>query len=331
MSLHRMKEELHQRLWAAQERWFALRQTGVTKHDLKTAGLRERGDMYWATRQLIFTGNTRVTYERVLKRFVAFCHERGIERNADITKREMRAYVDRLIEEGAAESTLDKVRSACVKFGALYGMYESFHAMSEKLGVEIRELVEDGIIRGPERQRITPEVAARAIERVRELDKRFEVETGLPRAYALAAELQRRCGLRAIEATERLTADRLRGELVVVLGKGGRERSLPLPGDLGDRLRAHFGIADASSLAPLRAYETAWHRAVVDVGGRSTGTHALRRLWADNFKNERYYVHIAEGMTTTDAADGATAETLEALGHGRDRLELRASYLRFSA
>lgn len=323
-----MKEELHQRLWAAQERWFELRQTGVTKHDLKMAGLRERGDMYWATRQLIFTGNTRVTYERVLKRFVGFCQERGIERNADITKREMRAYVDHLIEEGAAESTLDKVRSACVKFGALYGKYESFHSVSEKVGAEIRDLVEDGVIHGPEHQRITPKVAARAIERLRELDERAEVETGLPRAYALAAELQRRCGLRAIEATERLTSDRVRDGHVVVLGKGGRERSRPLPGGLGDHLRRHFEATGAPRLAPLRAYETAWRRAVVDVGGRSTGTHALRRLWADHLKNERYGAYVRSGMTAVDAADTATADTLEALGHGRDRWELRRAYLR---
>jgi len=50
MSLHRMKEELHQRLWAAQERWFALSETGVTKHDLKKEGLRDRGDIHYASR-----------------------------------------------------------------------------------------------------------------------------------------------------------------------------------------------------------------------------------------------------------------------------------------
>lgn len=32
-----MKEELHQRLWSAQARWFALGETG--KHDLKMEGL----------------------------------------------------------------------------------------------------------------------------------------------------------------------------------------------------------------------------------------------------------------------------------------------------
>jgi len=119
MSLNQQKNELHQRLWAAQERWFALREQGVTKHDLKTAGLRERNDPWWACRGLIFTGNTRLTYERTLKGLLDFVHARGIERNDDITKREMRDYVHHLIDRGASQSMLDKVRSACVKMLAL--------------------------------------------------------------------------------------------------------------------------------------------------------------------------------------------------------------------
>jgi hypothetical protein len=171
-------------------------------------------------------------------------------------------------------------------------------------------------------------VAERAIARLQELDARVEAETGQPRGYGLAAELQRTCGLRAIEATERLTRDRPADGQVAVLGKGGRVRSLAVPPNLFQRLESFFAKTTSSSLAHLHSYETAWRRAVLDVGGRSTGTHALRRLWADDFRGDRYRLHLATGMPVEEAAKCALADTLEALGHGRERAELKNAYLR---
>ena len=42
MSLREIKDELHQKLWAAQQKWFALKDQGYTKHDLKMEGARLR-------------------------------------------------------------------------------------------------------------------------------------------------------------------------------------------------------------------------------------------------------------------------------------------------
>ncbi len=326
MGLAAMKGELHQRLWSAQERWFALQAIGANKHDLKIKRLHQHGDAYYESRRLLFWGKTRVDYERVLKRFIEFCHERGRQRNADIDKHDMRDYLDQLIARGAAASYLDKVRSAIVKFGATYGKYESFKSTGRKSAAKIRERVAIGKIAAPGHQRVTAAVAERALTRLRELDERFEVATGLPRGYHLAAELQSRCGLRALEATERMMPERLlSGD---VIGKGGRERALPIPLDLLDRLRQFFTETGASRLAPLRAYETALRRAVRAVGGRATGTHARRRLWAEAFKNARYRHYLSMGMAADMASDEAVADTLESLGHGRDRRELRSAYLR---
>ncbi len=328
MSLHRMKEELHQRLWAAQARWLALDETGVTKHDLKMEGLRSQGDIHFASRQLLFWGKTRLDYEHVLKRFIDFCHARGLERNADIDKGDIRDYLDSLIARGSSASYLEKVKSAIVKFMSLYGKYESAHALSRKFGAKIRALVKAGQIAGPEHQRVTPEVAERALARLRELDEAFEVATGLPRGYHLAAELQSRCGLRAFEATERLTPESLVKGSVAVQGKGGRERGRPVPQDLLDRLRDFFSATGAAQLAPLRAYEAAVRRTIIAVGGQATGTHARRRLWAEAHWNERYGHYLSIGLARDAASKRALDDTLEALGHGRDRRELRHAYLR---
>jgi len=45
-----MKDELHARLGSAQQRWFALKDQGLTKHDLKMRGIREGGDIFYAIR-----------------------------------------------------------------------------------------------------------------------------------------------------------------------------------------------------------------------------------------------------------------------------------------
>ena len=111
-----------------------------------------------------------------------------------------------------------------MKVGSLYGKYESFHPMSEKVGLQIRELVHDGSIAGHANHRITPVVADRAIDRPAELDAKAEDY----RPYHLAGELQRDCGLRAIAATERLTLDRLVDGWVIALEKGRMQGLAPL-------------------------------------------------------------------------------------------------------
>ncbi len=58
MGISQMKDEIHARLWQAQQRWFSLKDQGLTKHDLKMQGIREHGDMFHATRAIIFTGAT---------------------------------------------------------------------------------------------------------------------------------------------------------------------------------------------------------------------------------------------------------------------------------
>jgi len=322
MGLSQMKEELHQQLWKAQQRWFALRDQGETKHSLKMRGLHEHGNPNYATRGLIFTGNTRLSYEHVLRGFVEYAHEHGRQQNSEIDKRDMRDYLVHLIDRRLSASYLDKVRSACVKFGALYGKYESFHAMSMKMGAKIREFQKQGLLASAAHPRITAEVADRAIDRLRELDAQCPA-----RAYHIAAELQRHCGLRAEEATARMKAERLGDQTVVVLGKGGKERALPVPAHLHGQLRAFFERTGASRLAPLAAYRAAFRRAVFQVGGMTTGTHALRRLWATEYKNAQYRQYRREGRTAKKAYEAAVADTLEALGHGRDRTELQAAYL----
>jgi hypothetical protein len=333
MGVSKMKDEVHAKLWQAQQRWFSLKDQGYTKHDLKIQGIRERGDMFYATRGIIFTGSTRLAYEQELKRFLDYAYAvRRKSENAQIDKKDFRAYMEARMAEGGAKAEMNKIRAGIVKFGALYGKWESFHALSKKLGEQIRELSRSGQLRGPARPHVTPEVRQAVIERLSRLDALAEARTGQPRGYALALELQKEASLRSIEATDRLTRQSLLGlqgdkGKIAILGKGGRVRTAFISAELYRLLEAHFSRSKAEALAPRRAYQVALRRATLAVGGTATGSHAHRRTSAVEDKNARYKDHLKDGRTTNEARQLAVADTVEHLGHSRNRADLARAYL----
>src|ERR1051326_7685320 len=106
--ISRMKDEFHQKLWLALQRWFGLKEQGLSKHDLKMQGIRERGDMFYATRGIIFTGATRLAYEHELKRFLDYAHTvRGKTENARIDKKDFRAYMEARLTQGGAKAEMN--------------------------------------------------------------------------------------------------------------------------------------------------------------------------------------------------------------------------------
>ena len=148
----------------------------------------------------------------------------------------------------------------------------------------------------------------------------------------MALELQKEGTLRSIEATDRFTRQSiltLEGEKgrIAVLGKGGKVRTVLISKDLYNRLEDHFKRSKALNLAPLRAYQVAVRRATLAVGGQSTGTHAHRRTSAEEMKNAKYKDHLKDGKTTKDARKLAVEDTVEQLGHSRNRRDLAEAYL----
>ena len=333
MGLSNMKDELHGRLFGAMERWFDLKEQGWTKHGLKMEGIREHSNMFYATRGLIFTGATRLAYERELKHFINFAQQDcGKTTNAQVDKKDFRAYMEARMARGGAASELNKVRAAIVKFGALYGKYESFHAMSKKVGVEIREMRAAGTLRGPARPHVTPQVRQAVVERLARLDTAWEQRAKMPRGYSLVTRLQQEAGLRAIEATDRFTRGSLvglegdKGQISIV-GKGGKVRPATISRDLYTRLDDHFKRSQVRSLASRRSYQVALRRATLAVGGQATASHAHRRTWAVEMKNAKYKEYLKEGKSPKEARRLAVQDTVELLGHSRNRKDLAAAYL----
>lgn len=330
MGLSAMKEELHQRLWAAQERWFRWKAEGRTKHELKLQGLNDHGDMFAYLRNVILTGASRIAYERELKRFLKYAfHARGRTENRQIDRKDFRAYMEFLIEKGSAATVLSKVKSAIVKFGALYGQGESFSALSRKYGKKIRAMKRAGLLRPPERPHVTVDVREAIIGRLADLDR----DCAVPRAYSLVVRLQKEASLRAIEATERFTRQSLLGlteggGTISVLGKGGRVRSAKISRELYTQIEGYFRNSPQESLAPKRAYQQALRRATLEVGGRSTGSHAHRRTSAEEKKNGLFREYVERGLPPHQARERAVADTVEHLGHSRYRRDSARAYLR---
>jgi hypothetical protein len=280
-----MKQDLHDRLWQAFQSWLDLRQTGITKRDLKMRGLRECGDPNRYTRNLIFAGNTLRTYERVLRDFVEYARlECGATRIEDIGKKEFRAYMDRAIAQGLAVKTLNLYRSALAKFGSsVTGQTQSFAALSEKYGWKIRQLAKLGQLATPTRATPGREVLERAIAFSKAWDARHFDRTGEERVYHLAARLQLETAARSVSVTERLTAASLRdGNQLILVAKGGKEETFTISPDLHRTLVLYFAH-HAGPLASQRGYQSAYRRAIEAAGGRVTGTHGARRRSAQDY------------------------------------------------
>lgn len=324
MSLSQMKADLHDRLWNAQQRWFAMRGGGqISKHDVKMAGVREYQDPNHFMRPILFTGRTRTTYERVLKGFLDFAHEKfGVQRLDDIDAKHGKAFLEDAIQRGLAAKTLHTCRSALAKGFALVGKTASGASLSRKFGQRIRDLVDAGVVAGPTRATPSREVVERAIEVLREWDERAG-----GRAYHLAARLQLETGARSVSVTERFTKLSLKGAGVVECrGKGGQSTHSSVSPELYARLEDYLNRV-GGPLADRRRYQAAWRRAIDAAGGRVTGTHGLRRLSTHDFYRDHYARRVAVGSSPSEARRAARQDAVLRLGHSRDRSDQAACYL----
>jgi hypothetical protein len=323
-----LSQELHDRLWRAFQRWEELRQTGVTKYELKTRGIRESGDLNKFTRNLIFTGNTLRSYEGVLQDFVEHAQrEHGAQRLEDVDKKALRSFMDRAIAQGLAVKTLNRYRSALAKFGAVTGQTAAFVGICNRYGWKIRELQRVGQLAGPTRMTPSREVVERAIQILRERDARHFARTGEARAYQLAARLQLETTARGVSATERITqASLMDGNRILLVGKGGKEMTFVLSPGLHRTLSLYLAH-NPGPLASLHAYQSAYARAIKAAGGRVTGTHGARRRSVQDQYADLYRQAVGDGLAPAAAAHRAAGDAIETLGHSRNRRDHRFWYL----
>lgn len=154
------------------------------------------------------------------------------------------------------------------------------------------------------------------------LDK-LDMRHASHRAIACAEAL----GLRASETVK------LRGEhidlkkgIVTIQGKGGRVREIPIPEarkELLTTLKEQYSECRIATVKPDSVNATfsriCEREGLTDLDGSKSGIHAVRKLWA----TEQFEEKIEQGLSEKDA----WGDVSQALGHGRDRMDLYGVYI----
>jgi site-specific recombinase XerD len=157
---------------------------------------------------------TRRAYGVDLGQFVEWAESRGLG-VGDVRHRDVRRYGAGLSREGAAAATVAR------KLAAVRGLYD-FLVRTERAGQNPADLVSS-----PKREQKLPRVLSG--EQVRSLLERIPARTPLELRDRALLELAYSCGLRCEEIVNLdLASLDFEGERVRVLGKGSKERLLPV-------------------------------------------------------------------------------------------------------
>lgn len=173
--------------------------------------------------------NTVDAYERDLGRYVRFLHERGVDDVEDVTRGDVEAFVAEFAELDYAASSADRALSAV----------RSMHAFL---------LAEDLTTRNPTRDVPAPKQPARlphvlSIEQARALLEQPFAPTASAQRDRAMLEVLYGCGLRVSELCGLDLRFVMADEgLVRVLGKGSKERVVPLLGAAASALEEYVRV-----------------------------------------------------------------------------------------
>ena len=169
-------------------------------------------------RELIARGaaeRTRRAYRSDLVQFGEWATERGLDRPGAVQHRDVRLFAARLSEAGAAAATVAR------KLASVRGLFDHL-VRTGSLGQNPADLVT-----GPKRPGKLPKVPAP--EQMAALLERIPARTPLEVRDRAMFELAYSCGLRCEEITGLdLSSIDFESEQLRVLGKGGKERMLPI-------------------------------------------------------------------------------------------------------
>ncbi|HWM56059.1 MAG TPA: tyrosine recombinase XerC [Solirubrobacterales bacterium] len=169
---------------------------------------------------------TRKAYGVDLGQFVEWSQGRGLA-PGEVRHRDVRRYAAGLSEGGAAPATVAR------KLASIRGLFD-FLVRSERLGQNPADLVSS-----PKREQKLPQVLS--AEQLRSLLERIPARTPLELRDRAMLELAYSCGLRCEEIVGLdLSAMDFESERLRVLGKGGKERLLPVGEPAQQALRRYL-------------------------------------------------------------------------------------------
>ncbi len=173
--------------------------------------------------------NTLLAYRRDLEDFLRSMGRRG-RRDADVAPEDIRAYLGELSDNGAAAATAAR-RLSAVRQYFRFLFSEGIRADDPAAGLD-----------GPRRGRSLPKVLSEEqVERL--LGGAYAMKGPEGRRLAAMLELLYATGLRVSElVTLPLAAAQRERDVIIVRGKGGRERMVPVTKASRDALRRYLEI-----------------------------------------------------------------------------------------
>lgn len=270
------------------------------------------------------SSNTVKAYRHDLTRYIAWLAERGIDKPDEVSRELIEQHIAELSSQGLAASSVERAASAV----------KGFHRFM--LTDEIADTLPTADLPLPAKPSRLPDVISRE-DAARLLDQPFpQTPTGL-RDHAVL-EVLYGCGLRASELTGLdLTATLLDEGLLRVLGKGSKERVVPVMGAAAEALGAYLekGRGALAGRRPTQAVFLNTHggrlsrqsvHAIVEKYGRVVGLkglhpHTLRHSFA---------THLLEGgadlRVVQELLGHANVATTQLYTH-LDRSHIRRVYL----
>lgn len=200
-------------------------------------------------------------------------------------------------------AAIGKVHQGCV----YVGWTEMPSPVTDALRARVKAYLDDGDVRQA-RFGYLPEDADRIIEFLQKKES----------AFALAAQVVLRCGLRISEVAG------LKGENVdlenMVLhltGKGGRHRTVDLPAEIAEQLNPSRQYLFNPNRSWKNAFYNAVRAAARSLGISVTGVHRLRA----NCLQNKYQKLIKEGLTDLEARKQVSQDA------GHNRVKVTYSYI----
>lgn len=282
----------------SQTRWLlkSMVQPGTSRHRAKRDG---------TTATVITSYRTYHAYIEALAKYADWLQGQGIRRWDRVTPTLARTYLEHLSDQGKSSWTIAQTHS---------GMAKLQNAMEQK------GWTFPGVVPPPEYALPTRHLAWRVKGGGYSLAQIPAILAAAAPQYRPALEAQWQLGLRVAEVTMPVQAVDWAQGVIVVKGKGGKIRTVPIPASYRATLQAQcVGKADTDKLfgGSPRSLQRQMVAVSAKLGIQAHGTHGLRYAYAQR----RYQELLSEGLADVDARRQVSRE----LGH--ERLSITSLYL----
>ncbi len=287
---------------------------GQSKHEAKEQA-RVKGAKNWHElgKQLyVYSYATADQYRDIAKEALEYSKEKyGVKNIEKLSSEHIRSYLETKIAQGVKYSTFQKYAAAIEKLETALNKYAQSRSTGNQYSFDIKD------IRQQAQEVLEKNQATRAYE-----DPRALIENIQNSDYKIIAQAQLEGGFRISELNHISEKNFLEDNaFLVISGKGGKDREVPLPKETYQALKSLLSKSDKSDgkyKFNMDEYRKVLKEAALNSSQDYTGSHGLR--W--NFAQEKFAQLTKEGKTYEQSLQIVS----NLLGH--ERADITEHYLR---